>query len=338
MDPFILLALYASLGYLGGMALAAQTGIRYLHSGRPRHAATCFRLGASFYPGRRNRVLMRSNLLAALSILGDHEAANREWARLQPCLREAGPYAPLAAACYVASLYYQGRYQEGLEVSGHPDACLDPTDRSSFMAQDGEALRLLNRSSCELALGQVEEAARSIAQAESLALQHQVMIQHLQIARARVAWRRGEPELARRIVQGIDTSGIPDVYKEELLLLQALLLALTGKPDEAERILDFQVRVSSPRGFLYRPLAEGAVAEARGDIEAALGHFRRALKSGQPAGEPALRGGRLAQAEGDLNQARFFFEEADRTDPESCWAAMARRALESLRTPSQRPD
>jgi tetratricopeptide (TPR) repeat protein len=337
MDPFILLALYASLGYLGGVALAAQTGVHYLHSGRPRQAAACFRLGASFYPGRRNRVLMRSNLLAALSILGDHEAANREWIRLRPCLRDAGPYAPLAAACYVASLYYQGRYREGLEVSGHPDACLAPADRASFMAQDGEALRLLNRSSCELALGHVEEAARSIAQAETLALQHQVMIQHLQMARARVAWRRGEAELAGRLVQGVETSGIPDVYKEELLLLQALLLALTGKPDEAERILDFHVQVSSPRGFLYRPMAEGAVAEARGDVEAALGHFRRALKSGQPAGEPALRGGRLAQALGDLSQARFFFQEADRTDPESCWATMARRALEGMKTPSPEP-
>ena len=80
-----------------------------------------------------------------------------------------------------------------------------------------------------------------------------------------------------------------------------------------------------------------AVAEARGDYEAALGHFKRALKSGQPAGEPALRGGRLAQAGGDLNQARFFFQEADRTDPESCWAAMARRALEGMNTPSPEP-
>lgn len=328
MDPFILLALYASLGYLGGMALAAQTGVRYLHSGRPRQAAACFRLGASFYPGRRNRVLMRSNLLAALSILGDHEAANREWRRLEPHLREAGPYAPLAAACYVASLYYQGRYREGMQVSNHPDARLDEADRTSFMAQDGEALRLLNRSSCELALGLVDEAAQTLAQAGTLALQHQVMIQHLQMARARVAWRRGEPEQTLRIVRGIDPGGIPEVYKEELLLLKALLLALTGHPDEAERVLDFHVRVSSPRGFLYRPMAEGAVAEMRGDSEAALTHYRRALKSGQPGGEPALRGGRLAQSLGDPNLARFFFEEAERTDPESCWAAMARRAMQ----------
>ncbi|MGI5843967.1 MAG: tetratricopeptide repeat protein [Candidatus Xenobium sp.] len=333
MDPFILLALYASLGYLGGMALVAQTGVHYLHSGRTRQAAACFRLGASFYPGRRNRVLMRSNLLAALSILGDHEAANREWVRLRFRLCDAGPYAPLAAACYIASLYYQGRYREGLQVSDDPEACLSPTACASSMAQDGEALRLLNRSSCELALGQVEEAARSIARVEAMTLNHQVMVQHLMMARARVLWRRGDLELAGRLVQGIDTSGIPDVYKEDLLLLQALLLALTGKPDEAERVLDFHVRVSSPRGFLYRPMAEGAVAEARGDFEAALAHFKRALKSGQPAGEPALRGGRLAQARGDLNLARFFFQEADRTDPESCWAAMARRALERLETP-----
>jgi tetratricopeptide (TPR) repeat protein len=203
------------------------------------------------------------------------------------------------------------------------------------MAQDGEALRLLNRSSCLLALGQVGEAGDSIETVGRLALKHQVMIQHLELARARLAWRRGEPELAASLVRTLNTREIPEVYKEELLLSQALLLALTGHPDEAERILDFHVGVSSPRGFLYRPLAEGAVAESRGDVEAALAHYRRAVKSGQPAGEPALRAGRLAQSRGDVRSACQFYAEADRTDPESCWAEMARRALQGLeRVPS----
>ncbi len=330
MDPFVLLALYASLGYFGGMALTAQAGVRLLNSGRPRQAAACFRLGAALYPGRRNRILMRSNLLAALSILGDHQASNREWLSLQPHLRDAGPYAPLAAACYIASLYYQGRYREGVRVSDLPDARLAEAARSSFMAQDGEALRLLNRSSCLLALGQVDEAAVSIGVAGSLTLQHQVMVQHLQLARARLAWRRGEAQEAANLVRALETREIPDVYKEELLLSQAYLLGLTGHPEEAERILDLHVVVCSPRGHLYRPLAEGAVAEGRRDAEAAMAHYRRALKSGQPAGEPALRGGRLAQGQGDLRQARWFYAEADRTDPESCWAEMARRATRGM--------
>ncbi len=335
MDPFVLLALYASLGYFGGMALTAQAGVRLLNSGRPRQAAACFRLGATLYPGRRNRVLMRSNLMAALSILGDHQASNREWLHLQPRLGDAGPYAPLAAACYIASLYYQGRYREGVRVADLPEARLGEADRSSFMAQDGEALRLLNRSSCLLALGRVGEAGDSIETVGRLALQHQVMIQHLELARARLAWRRGEPELAASLIRTLNTREIPEVYKEELLLSQALILALTGHPDEAERVLDFHVGVSSPRGFLYRPLAEGAVAESRGDVEAALVHYRRAVKSGQPAGEPALRAGRLAQSRGDLRSACQFYAEADRTDPESCWAEMARRALQGLdRVPS----
>ncbi len=330
MDPFVLLALYASLGYFGGMALTAQAGVRLLNSGRPRQAAACFRLGATLYPGRRNRILMRSNLLAALSILGDHQASNREWLNLQPHLREAGPYAPLAAACYIASLYYQGRYREGIRVADLPEARLTEAARSSYMAQDGEALRLLNRSSCLLALGLLDGAAESIAAAGRLTLQHQVMVQHLQLARARLAWRRGEAQEATNLVRALETHEIPEVYREELLLSKALILALTGHPEEAERILDFHVVVSSPRGHLYRPLAEGAVAEGRKDVEAALAHYRRALKSGQPAGEPALRAGRLAQSQGEERVARWFFAEADRTDPESCWAEMARRAIRAM--------
>lgn len=330
MDPLILLALYASLGYLGGMAVMAQAGVRLLHSGQTRQAAACFRVGAALYPGRRNRVLMRSNLLAALSILGDHEAVNREWRALEPRLRDAGPYAPLAVACYAASLYYQGRYKEGLEITGRPEATLSESDRSSFMAQDGEALRLLNRSSCQLALGLLDGAEDSISEAERLLLHHQVMIQHLELAKARLAYRRGDLERAATVVRSIDTASIPDVYLEELHLLRALILALTGHPDEAERLLDLRIQISSPRGFLYRPLAEGAVAEHRGDDEAALSHYRRSIKSGQPAGEPALRGGRLAERRLDLGTARQFYEEALRTDPESCWATMAQRALQRL--------
>lgn len=327
MDPLILLALYASLGYLGGMAVMAQAGVRLLHSGQTRRAAACFRLGSTLYPGKRNRVLMRSNLLAALSILGDHDAVNREWRKLEPRLRDAGPYAPLAVACYAASLYYQGRYTEGLEITGRHEAILSDADRSSFMAQDGEALRLLNRSSCQLALGLLDGAEDSILEAERLLLHHQVMIQHLELAKARLAYRRGDLETAAGIVRRIDTGEIPNVYLEELHLLRALIFALTGHPDDAERLLDVKIQISSPRGFLYRPLAEGAVAEARGDEEAALAHYRRALRSGQPAGEPALRGGRLSERRGDLTGARSFYEEALRTDPESCWATMAQKAL-----------
>ena len=327
MEPLILLALYASLGYLGSMALVAQAGVRLLHSGQARQAAACFRLGAALYPGRRNRILMRSNLLAALSILGDHESVNREWKSLEPRLADAGPYAPLAVACYAASLYYQGRYQEGLHVTGRPEACLSEAERASFMAQDGEALRLLNRSSCQLATGQLDGARDSLAQAERLVLQHPVMVQHLELAKARLAYREGDLARAAEIAGALEDGEVPDIYEEELVLLRAVILAQAGRPDEAEKLLDRRVQHSSPRGFLYRPLAEGAVAEQRGDGEAALDRYRAALKSGQPAGEPALRGGRLAEARGDLAAACDFYQEALRTDPESCWATMAHRAL-----------
>ena len=132
------------------------------------------------------------------------------------------------------------------------------------------------------------------------------------------------------------------------LLTFSINVTLDGCVDHQEGIADdettaFFTRLMNEGGAMlwgrvtYEMMESYWPAVARGDVEAALGHFRRALKSGQPAGEPALRGGRLAQALGDLSQARFFFQEADRTDPESCWATMARRALEGMKTPSPEP-
>ncbi|HXE71305.1 MAG TPA: tetratricopeptide repeat protein [Candidatus Nitrosotenuis sp.] len=324
----LFLALYAALGYLGGTALLAQAGVSFLHAGQVRRAAACFRLGAAVYPGRRNRVLMRSNLLAALCIMGDYEGVHQEWRELEPRLAEAGPYAPLAVACYAATLYYQGRYREGLEVTGRPDALLPEPRRGTFMAQDGDALRLLNRSSCLLALGQLDEAERAVEQACRLQVSHPVVEQHLVLQRARVAFRRGHLEEAGRLASTVETRRIPEIYLEEMELTRAYLLAFARLLPQAESCLDTPIKIPSPRGFLYRPMAEAAVAEMRGQPDEAVAHYRRALQSGHPAGEAGLRAGHLLARAGRLAEAQSLYEAAIRTDPESFWATLAARHLQ----------
>lgn len=345
MDPLILLAIYASLGYFGGMAALSYAGVRLLREGKAKESIACFRAGALLNLSPQGRLIMQSNLIAALTVLGDLDGANREWAGMVVSLPQGGRELAFATACYAACLVRQGRYEEGLQVlslggslergSILEDARWEDSSRVSVGAKgllgEGQAMRLLQSATCLLELGRFEEARESLELAIELRPQSQILRQNLELYRARLAWCTGQMSEAYALAHSVRVDSSPAVYLEIMLLQKALILAISGYPDEAEDLLDRRVSVASSRGFYLRPLLEGVVAELRGSYGDAQRLYRAAMRSGQPAGEAAWRGGFLAERHGRFSEALSYFEEAVNVDSESWWARSSAAALVRLR-------
>lgn len=323
MEPVILFAVYASLGYFGGLTAAAYFGASLMNQGRLREAAACFRLASKLSPTASERLLMHANLVSALNLLGDFGAANAEWAKISSKLGLAGPYRALVAASYVSTLFCQGRYSEGVNLASQ-HRCYPG---SQHWQQLGEATRLLNQGMCYLSMGQLSSAEENVQSLLGIPV-HETVREQRELLRARLAWRRGNLAEACGHLRGLDMANLAPVYVEDTTLNKALLLALCGQSCQAEELLDARMEVSSVRGFLLRPLAEGVLAESRGANRDALTHYRQALRSSYPAGEAALRAARIWERHGNHKEANSYYCEALRSDPESFWAAIARKALE----------
>lgn len=317
------MGLFFGASYLTGLLSVQQLGLSLHHAGKPERAATWFRVATQLTLNPRLRVILRGNLMAALHCSGRYDEVDREWKNVQPQLDKAGPYAPLLQSCYAASLYYRGRYAEGLAVTEWRG---NPSPASG--AEDCEMLLYINRAACLFDLGRWEEAALALDEAGRRKSRQVVVATALHLARARQAVASQDYERALGYLSTGQFRELPPIYQADVELNRAYLLARCGVLEEAEQILERKFSYESPRSRFLRPMATAFILEARQDPRRALIEFQRCLDSKYPAGEPCLHAGDLARRIGDEAAARDFYLAAMGTDRESYWAFHAANRLQ----------
>lgn len=317
MDPF-LMGLFFGASYLTGLLSVQQLGLSLHHAGKPEKAAIWFRLATQLTLNPKLRVILRGNLMAALHCSGRYEEVDREWEIVRPKLDQAGPYAPLLQSCYAASLYYRGRYAQGLEVTEWRG---NPSPASG--AEDCEMLLFINRAACLFELGRWEEASLALDEAARRKSRQVVVTTALHLARARQAVHAGDFERALGYLSQGQFRELPPIYQADVELNRAYLLARCGVLEEAESILERKFSYESRRSKFLRPMASAFILLGRQDQRRALTEFQRCLDSEYPAGEPCLHAGNLAREIGDEPAARDFYIAAMGTDRESFWASLA---------------
>ncbi len=318
------MGLFFGASYLTGLLSVQQLGLSLHHAGKPERAVTWFRLATQLTLNPKLRVILRGNLMAALHCSGRYDEVDREWQNVQPKLDKAGPYAPLLQSCYAASLYYRGKYAEGLKVTEWRGA---PSQAAG--AEDCEMLLYINRAACLFDLGKWEEAAWALDEAARRKSRQVVVATALHLARARQAVATQDFEAALNHLSTGQFRELPPIYQADVELNRAYLLARCGVLEEAEQILERKFSYESPRSRFLRPMANAFILEARHEPRRALTEFQRCLDSKYPAGEPCLHAGDLARSIGDENAARDFYIAAMGTDSESYWAWHATNRLKA---------
>jgi tetratricopeptide (TPR) repeat protein len=142
----------------------------------------------------------------------------------------------------------------------------------------------------------------------------------------------GDPaltDLARR-VEVLKFRGV------EQNLAVARAAAKAGKFDEAIRTFGAAIASSPDSAFLYRELA--AVERQSGDVDAALGHFKKAAALDAADASSLVQVGEMLQARGDLDGAVKAFTDAlavERTRDVEAKLDAANAALELSRLPAE---
>ncbi|MEW6279374.1 MAG: hypothetical protein AB1758_12165 [Candidatus Eremiobacterota bacterium] len=327
MDPF-LMGLFFGASYLTGLVGVQQVGLSLHDRGKPERAVTWFRLATRLALSPKLRLVFRGNLMAALHCSGDYAAVDREWLLVRDRLHSAGGWAPLLQACYAASLFYRGKYGQGVEVTtfrpvaGQRQAGVD----------ECEMLLFVNRGACLFELGRFEEAWQCLEEAARRTSRQRVVTTALSLARARHHLHSGQTEEVLRLLRSSDFDELPPVYASDVELHRAAMFARCGAVREAAELLHKPRQYESPRARYLRPMAEAYLLQASHEPRRALVEFQRALDSRYPAGESCLHAGELAARIGDLAAARDFYLACIGTDPECIWALEATQHLQQLPT------
>lgn len=328
MEPFFLTYLFLPFGYAGGLALISTLATRRLEEGKVEGAIRLFRLGTRAPLLETHRLLSRSNLMACYHALEQYERVEDEWEIIAAKLDRLVPFAGLPAASYAASLIAQGKYLEALEITALPPTLLGEEHREHPTALICEVVRLSNRATAYLLLGDLDRSQQMVSQASALPVSHAMLMGHVRMLSARLDLRRGELKAAAEQAGSLDFRDIGPLYRQEMELHRALILAQAGRPDLAQQAYEQAPDcLLNGRVRLLRLTVQAEVAAALDHDQRALSYYEDASRLGLPAGQCLLKAAGLAARLGRQELRMQFLQQILERDPQSGWARIASKRI-----------
>jgi tetratricopeptide (TPR) repeat protein len=333
-EPFFLGYLLIPLGYTSALAALSASAERALVRGYPEKAVRLLSWARKAPFLATYRSMCDVNLITAAYALEDFELVEEVWRGLEPKLESLRPYAGSALASYGATLIGRGRYREAEELLRSPLQDPKPNQRVDSVTVLCRAFCRANLASTLLNQGRLNESRELLLTLEDEGDQSPLLGSLVTFLKAYLLYLDGELDASRTLATQIDFAHLPLLYRTELRYHYATLLARCEDPQAADTVVGgVEWDTSSHRKLTrLRTLARAEISAAKGDVKTALSYFRD-LKALRYKGALAfVRASAMAKREGHEQLSVDFLQAALDLDPESHWAAVAGKKLETHRS------
>ena len=339
MEPFFLSYLLLPLGYTSALALLSAKAEKALVDGEPERAIKLLSLARKAPFLATYRSMCEVNLLTAAHATENYELVEEVWAKLEPKLPSLRPYAGSAIASYSATLIGRGYYHKAEELLRSPLQHPKPNQRPDNIALICLAFCQANLASSLINLGRLKEARELIDSLIQQSDTSPLLESLVTFLSAYLSYLEGKIDEAHHIATRLDLTELNLLYQTELRYHYAILLARCNDPKSAERILkDVLWDTSSHRKLTrLRLVAMAETTSAHGDTQTALSYYKDILQLEHRGALTYFRASALAQRVQQKELQRTFLEAAIKLDPESHWARIAQKKLQSLALDKNRP-
>lgn len=331
MEPFFLGYLLLPLGYTSALAILSAKAEKALVSGYPEKAVKLLSLARKAPFLSTYRSMCEVNLITAAYALENFDLVEEVWQALEPKLDSLRPYAGSALASYGATLIGRGRYQQAETLLRSPLQDPKPNQKADNITVLCRAFCRANLASSLINQGKLEEPVTLLDSIQDEGKESPLLGSLVSFLRAYLHYLDGHLDHCRMVASQLDFGHLPLLYKTELRYHYATMLARCEDVEAAERaIRGIEWDTSSNRKLTrLRTLAKAEIASARGETKTALSYFKDLRGLRHQGALAYLRAAALAKRENEEQLRIDFLESAVELDPESNWARVAAKKLDS---------